>query len=192
MKRKSAQILSLLLSVCVFGTSPVYADDFSSEPEVIEDSSADLSENDDMIVNDESEVSIDADENSSAEADVTLEESEEQEAEAADIGDDEENSEELFSAGDNAAEFGEEEEGGLVAGILDESQEAAGASRVVEADIPASDSVKTTCSFYTGSNLEAQNYNVWSSTVDSYLTVKKVGKKNYYSKWSKVRSAKIE
>lgn len=170
MKRKSAQILSLLLSVCVLGTSPVYADDFSPEPEVIEDSSADSSENDDMIANDESEVSIDADENSYAEADVTLEESEEQEAEAADIGDDEENSEELFSAGDNAVEFGEEEEEGLVAGILDESQEAVGASRVVEADIPASDSVKTTCSFYTGSNLEAQNYDVWSSTVDSYLT----------------------
>ena len=170
MKRKSAQILSLLLSVCLLGTSPVYAEDFSSELEVNESSSLDLSEDDDVIADDEPDVSVDGDEDSSGEADVILEESEEEETESADIVDDEESSEEMFSAGDDAAEFGEEEEEGLVAGILEEGQDAVGAGRVVEADIPASDSVKTTCSFYTGSNLEAQNYSVWSSTVDSYLT----------------------
>lgn len=168
MKRKSAQILSLLLSVCLLGTSPVYAEDFSSELEVNEASSSDSSEDNDITADEEPEVSVDEDENSSAE--TTFENPEEEETESADIVDDEENSEEMFSAGDDAAEFGEEEEEGLVAGILEEGQDAVGAGRVVEADIPASDSVKTTCSFYTGSNLEAQNYSVWSSTVDSYLT----------------------
>ena len=31
MKRRNAQILSILLSLCVLGTSPVYAEDFSSD-----------------------------------------------------------------------------------------------------------------------------------------------------------------
>lgn len=43
-------------------------------------------------------------------------------------------------------------------------------SSVIEADIPVSNSLNTTCTIYKGSNLENQNYSVWSSPVESYLT----------------------
>ena len=79
--------------------------------------------------------------------------------------------EETFSDSDENDVFSSGEEG-VQAGILDNSAEARMAKRnsVVEADIPVSDSVSTTCTIYEGSNLENQNYTNWSSPVESYLT----------------------
>ena len=78
----------------------------------------------------------------------------------------------LFSDSDGTDDFSSGEEGGVQAGILDGSVEAqmAKSSSVIEADIPVSNSLNTTCTIYKGSNLENQNYSVWSSPVESYLT----------------------
>lgn len=82
------------------------------------------------------------------------------------------NEEETFSDSDGTDDFSSGEEGGVQAGILDGSVEAqmAKSSSVIEADIPVSNSLNTTCTIYKGSNLENQNYSVWSSPVESYLT----------------------
>lgn len=169
MKRRNAQILSVLLSLCVLGTSPVYAEDFSSDTITAEAESQDT-------VSDEAasdaEISADEDGDPATEADVTLEEDDTENLEETEPDAFSDDQEETFSAGDSETEFNEEEEDVQnVAGPLTENEEAAvGSGTLLEADIPASDSVKTSCNFYTGINLEAQDYYGRSSTIDSYLT----------------------
>ena len=69
--------------------------------------------------------------------------------------------------GDQITEFDEEEEDVQnVAGPLTENEEdAVGSGTLLEADIPASDSVKTSCNYYTGMNLEAQDYYIMTQLV---------------------------
>ena len=64
----------------------------------------------------------------------------------------------LFSDSDGTDDFSSGEEGGVQAGILDGSVEAqmAKSSSVIEADIPVSNSLNTTCTIYKGSNLETR------------------------------------
>lgn len=187
MKRRNAQILSILLSLCVLGTSPVYAEDFSSDTITTEAESQDMAS--DVAVSD-AELSVEEDKDPATDgdpaadkdlatdkepatdADVTLEEEENGNQEETNSDEFVDDQEETFSDGDSETEFDEEEEDVQnVAGPLTENEEdAVGSGTLLEADIPASDSVKTSCNFYTGMNLEAQNYSVWSSTVKSYLT----------------------
>ena len=60
MKRRNAQILSILLSLCVLGTSPVYAEDFSSDTITAEAESQDMASDE---ATSESELSVEEDEN---------------------------------------------------------------------------------------------------------------------------------
>lgn len=169
MKRRNAQILSILLSLCVLGTSPVYAEDFSSDMITAEIDSQDMAS--DEAASD-ADVSVEEDGGSATEADVTQEEDDTENPEETDPDVFINDQEETFSSGDFETEFDEEEEEVQnVGGPLTENEEdAVGSGTLLEADIPASDSVKTSCNFYTGMNLESQNYSVWSSTVKSYLT----------------------
>lgn len=157
MKRRNAQILSILLSLCVLGTSPVYAEDFSSDTITAEAESQDMASDE---ATSEAELSVEEDGDPETDTDVTLEEEEPG------------NQEEAFSDGDSETEFDEvEEEVQNEAGALTENEaDAVGSGTLLEADIPVSDSVKTSCNFYTGMNLEAQDYYGRSSTVNSYLT----------------------
>ena len=181
MKRRNAQILSILLSLCVLGTSPVYAEDFSSDmitteaesqnmasDEAASDAELSVEEDGDPATNGNPATEADP----TTDADVTLEEEEPGNQEEANSDEFVDDQEETFSDGEEEIEFGtEENEVGNVAGALTEGEaDAIGSGTLLEADIPASDSVKTSCNFYTGMNLEAQNYSVWSSTVKSYLT----------------------
>ena len=185
MKRRNAQILSILLSLCVLGTSPVYAEDFSSDTITAEAESQNMASDE---ATSEAEFSVEEDENPATngnlngnpvtnadpetDTDVTLEEEEPENQEEANSDEFVEDQEEAFSDGDSETEFDEvEEEVQNEAGALTENEaDAVGYGTLLEADIPASDSVKTSCNFYTGMNLESQNYSVWSSTVNSYLT----------------------
>ena len=169
MKRRNAQILSILLSLCVLGTSPVYAEDFSSDTITAEAESQDMASDE---ATSEAELSVEEDGDSETDTDVTLEEEETGNQEEANSDEFVDDQEETFSDGDSETEFDEEEEDVQnVAGPLTENEEdAVGSGTLLEADIPASDSVKTSCNYYTGMNLEAQDYYIRSSTVNSYLT----------------------
>lgn len=191
MKRRNAQILSILLSVCVLGTSPVYAEDFSSDMITTEAESQNMASDE---ATSEAEFSVEEDENPATngnlngnpvtnadpatnadpetDTDVTLEEEEPGNQEEANSDEFVDDQEEAFSDGDSETEFDEvEEEVQNEAGALTENEaDAVGSGTLLEADIPVSDSVKTSCNFYTGMNLEAQDYYGVSSTVNSYLT----------------------
>ena len=191
MKRRNAQILSILLSLCVLGTSPVYAEDFSSDMITTEAESQNMASDE---ATSEAEFSVEEDENPATngnlngnpvtnadpatnadpetDTDVTLEEEEPGNQEEANSDEFVDDQEEAFSDGDSETEFDEvEEEVQNEAGALTENEaDAVGSGTLLEADIPVSDSVKTSCNFYTGMNLEAQDYYIRSSTVNSYLT----------------------
>ena len=169
MKRRNAQILSILLSLCVLGTSPVYAEDFSSDTITAEAESQDMASDE---ATSEAELSVEEDGDPETDTDVTLEEEEPGNQEEANSDEFVDDQEEAFSDGDSETEFDEvEEEVQNEAGALTENEaDAVGSGTLLEADIPVSDSVKTSCNFYTGMNLEAQDYYGRSSTVNSYLT----------------------
>ena len=186
MKNKKAQLLSIFLSACILGTSaPVnaadfYSDAFSADDNVEAEPSSEISEDlsseensdpaDSTGIDTQEESSEDLlqspkDSNSGSTSDASDASSLEEEFNAG-------NEEETFSDSDGTDDFSSGEEGGVQAGILDGSAEAqmAKSSSVIEADIPVSNSLNTTCTIYKGSNLENQNYSVWSSPVESYLT----------------------
>lgn len=169
MKRRNAQILSILLSLCVLGTSPVYAEDFSSDTITAEAESQDMASDE---ATSEAELSVEEDGDPETDTDVTLEEEEPGNQEEANSDEFVDDQEEAFSDGDSETEFDEvEEKVQNEAGALTENEaDAVGSGTLLEADIPVSDSVKTSCNFYTGMNLEAQDYYGRSSTVNSYLT----------------------
>ena len=157
MKRRNAQILSILLSLCVLGTSPVYAEDFSSDTITAEAESQDMASDE---ATSEAELSVEEDADPETDTDVTLEEEEPGNQEEANSDEFVDDQEEAFSDGDSETEFDEvEEEVQNEAGALTENEaDAVGSGTLLEADIPVSDSVKTSCNFYTGMNLEAQDY----------------------------------
>ena len=182
MKNKKAQVLSIFLSACMLGTSvPVSAADFSSEA---------FSADESTVAETPSDISEDISSEETPDSDSTDTPEEPAEdlfqtpeaSEPADTADspDAASVEDNFSTGDEEETFSDSDENdvfssgeeGVQAGILDNSAEARMAKRssVVEADIPVSDSVSTTCTIYEVSNLENQNYTNWSSPVESYLT----------------------
>lgn len=186
MKNKKAQVLSIFLSACMLGTSvPVSAADFSAEAFSADEST--VAETPSDISEDISE-DISSEETPDSDSTDTPEEPAEdlfqtpEASEPADTADSPNAAsvEDNFSTGDEEETFSDSDENdvfssgeeGVQAGILDNSAEARMAKRnsVVEADIPVSDSVSTTCTIYEGSNLENQNYTNWSSPVESYLT----------------------
>lgn len=199
MKRRNAQILSILLSLCVLGTSPVYAEDFSSDTITAEAESQNMASDEaasdaEFSVEEDGNPATDknpttdknpstdkdpatdedpaTDTDPASDTDVTLEEEEPGNQEEANSDEFVDDQEEAFSDGDSETEFDEvEEEVQNEAGALTENEaDAVGSGTLLEADIPVSDSVKTSCNFYTGMNLEAQDYYGVSSTVNSYLT----------------------
>ena len=155
MKRRNAQILSILLSLCVLGTSPVYAEDFSSDTITAEAESQDMAS--------DAEFSVEEDENPATngnlngnpvtnadpatngdpetDTDVTLEEEEPGNQEEANSDEFVDDQEEAFSDGDSETEFDEvEEEVQNEAGALTENEaDAVGSGTLLEADIPVSD-----------------------------------------------------
>lgn len=172
MRKKYAQILSVLLSTCILMVSTVYAEDVLSVPlsdedlyqeEVdegadLEDADEDLSVDegdDDILVEDENDVLIEDGETLELETEVEIDTLEEEESE---------------SLSEEESELDDEEEAQNLAGVLQGNTMVVSLNGAKEADIPVSDSVKTICSFYNGSNLEAQDYHTWASPIKSYLT----------------------
>ena len=98
MKRRNAQILSILLSLCVLGTSPVYAEDFSSDTITAEAESQDMAFGE---ATSEAELSVEEDGDPATDADVTLEEEEPGNQEEANSDEFVDDQEEAFSDGDS-------------------------------------------------------------------------------------------
>ena len=182
-KRTSTKALALILSVCILGTAPVFAEEFYTDPAMELNSDQTLvKENEQKIIPDENDLAnedmLPEDEDTifvESKEDVLLDEESE-----AWIGEESiTESETEIALGESEGEFIEqisveeesesEEEIQNDAGALYMSNARVGYSRVVEADVPVSDSVTTVCSYYTGSNLEAQDYHVWSAPIGSYL-----------------------
>ena len=154
MKRRNAQILSILLSLCVLGTSPVYAEDFSSDMITTEAESQNMASDE---ATSEAEFSVEEDENPATngnlngnpvtnadpatnadpetDTDVTLEEEEPGNQEEANSDEFVDDQEEAFSDGDSETEFDEvEEEVQNEAGALTENEaDAVGSGTLLEA-----------------------------------------------------------
>ena len=168
MKNKKAKLLSILLSLSMLGTAPVYGEDFSdfsdnlvasdeADPEV--SVSSDDTSQDSFQIEDPDSANEDSSFFSNAEAETT-----------SDFASDESDiNEQGFSDGEVAEEEIADTEIEDETSIIDYANAAPRAS-IVEADIEIDPSITATCNSYSGRNLEYQNYTVWSSTVSSYLT----------------------
>lgn len=168
MKNKKAKLLSILLSLSMLGTAPVYGEDFS-----------DFSDN--LVASDEAdpEVSVSSDDTSqdsfqiedpdSANEDSSFFSNEEAETTSDFASDESDINEQGFSDGEVSEEEIADTEIADETSIIDYANAAPRAS-IVEADIEIDPSITATCNSYSGRNLEYQNYTVWSSTVSSYLT----------------------
>ena len=168
MKNKKAKLLSILLSLSMLGTAPVYGEDFS-----------DFSDN--SVASDEAdpEVSVSSDDTSqdsfqiedpdSANEDSSFFSNEEAETTSDFASDESDINEQGFSDGEVSEEEIADTEIADETSIIDYANAAPRAS-IVEADIEIDPSITTTCNSYSGRNLECQNYTIWSSTVSSYLT----------------------
>ena len=160
MKNRTLKSLSVLLSICMLGTSPVSAAEFSDGTDFTEDS---------MQTQADTTAAASTDDFS---ADDATDDTAAFDSEDEVFTDEETNSE--FSSDENEQNLEEGE--AVVAGSLDNSVSTYYANSIVEANIPTDPNVTTTCASYNGSNLEAQNYATWSSTVDSYLTTSPDGR----------------
>ena len=168
MKNKKAKLLSILLSLSMLGTAPVYGEDFSdfsdnlvasdeADPEV--SVSSDDTSQDSFQIEDPDSANEDSSFFSNAEAETT-----------SDFASDESDiNEQGFSDGEVSEEEIADTEIADETSIIDYANAAPRAS-IVEADIEIDPSITATCNSYSGRNLEYQNYTVWSSTVSSYLT----------------------
>lgn len=168
MKNKKAKLLSILLSLSMLGTAPVYGEDFSdfsdnlvasdeADPEV--SVSSDDTSQDSFQIEDPDSANEDSSFFSNAEAETT-----------SDFASDESDiNEQGFSDGEVSEEEIADTEIEDETSIIDYANAAPRAS-IVEADIEIDPSITATCNSYSGRNLEYQNYTVWSSTVSSYLT----------------------
>ena len=173
MKNKTVKSLSILLSVCMLGTSSAGAAEFSSGPMAVEEVPAQ-----NEIPNTETSDAANADtqsgqEDSSDQSEVLTDQdsTEKSEEEAFGTGDEifsdtDENEVQEFSAEEEIPEVEEE----VVAGPVDTTLEARMKNSAVEADIEADPNVKTTCNVYTGNSVEAQDYDMYGHRISSYLT----------------------
>ena len=170
MKNKTVKSLSILLSVCMLGTSSAGAAEFSSGPAAVEEIPA-QTESPDADTQSAEIQSVQGDSSDSAEALTDQDETEKSEEEAFGTGDEifsdtDENEVQEFSAEEEIPEVEEE----VVAGPVDTTLEARMKDSAVEVDIEADLNVKTTCNVYTGNNVEAQDYGYYGHRVSSYLT----------------------
>ena len=152
MKNRTLKSLSVLLSICMLGASPVSAAEFSGGTDFTEDSTQ-----------------VQTDTTTSA-ADPTDDFS------ADDITDDTsvfDSDDEVFTDEETNNEISSDEvetEEAPVADGLENSISTHFNYSIVEADIESDPSLATSCATYKGSNLESQDYEAWATTVDSYLT----------------------
>lgn len=179
MKNKTVKSLSILLSVCMLGTSSAGAAEFSSGPMAVEEVPAQ-----NEIPNTETSDAANADtqsgqEDSSDQSEALTDQdsTEKSEEDAFDTGeetfsDSDENEVQEFSAEEEIPEVEEE----VVAGPVDTTLEARMKDSAVEADIEADPNVKTTCKVYNGNNVEAQDYGYYGHRVSSYLTTSPDGR----------------
>lgn len=152
MKNRTLKSLSVLLSICLLGTSPVSATDFSDGSDFTEDSTQ--AQTDTTVATADSADNFSADD---ATDDTTAFDSED----------------EIFTDEETNSEFSSDEvetEEAPVAGGLENSISTHFNYSIVEADIENDPSLKTICDTYKGSNLESQDYEAWATTIDSYLT----------------------
>ena len=159
MRNKKVKLLSVTLSLCMLGTFPTQASEFSDgfiQEETAEKDTFGETDADEALP--EPETSDEVEDGSSEEAEDEF--SEDGNVDFSDGADEDE-----FSS--EAAEATEDETFNL-GGILNGTQEAISGS-IVEADIPVDSSLATTCNVYTGNNLEYQDYPIWSAPISSYL-----------------------
>ena len=152
MKNRTLKSLSVLLSICMLGTSPVSATDFSDGSDFTEDSTQ--AQTDTTVATADSADDFSADD---ATDDTATFDSED----------------EIFTDEETNSEFSSDEvetEEAPVAGGLETSISTHFNYSIVEADIENDPSIKTICDTYKGSNLESQDYEAWATTIDSYLT----------------------
>ena len=164
MKNKVVKTLSILLSMCMLGSSGVDAAEFSSGMENVtelpeQEATTEVSEVADGFESSEElpEAADDADVFSAQEDAVP------------------------FSDSETSDEFSAEEETEEIPGAEDpESIDSTLAARyknsIVEAQLEADPSVKTNCKFYNISNLEGQDYPTFGLRVSSYLTTSPDGR----------------
>ena len=150
MKNKTVKSLSIILSVCMLGTSSASAAEFSSGPASVEE--VPVQEETDEELTDQ-----DSTEESEEDAFGTGEEK---------FSDTDESEMEEFSSEEEIPGVDEE----VVAGPVDNTLEARMKDSAVEADIEADPNVKTTCNVYTGNSVEAQDYDMYGHRISSYLT----------------------
>ena len=154
MKNRTLKSLSVLLSICLLGTSPVSATDFSDGSDFTEDSTQAQTDTNSAVADPTSTDDFSADD---ATDDTAAFDSED----------------ELFTDEETNSEFSSDEvetEEAPVAGGLENSISTHFNYSIVEADIENDPSLKTICDTYKGSNLESQDYEAWATTIDSYLT----------------------
>ena len=154
MKNRTLKSLSVLLSICLLGTSPVSATDFSDGSDFTEDSTQAQTDTNSAVADQTATDNFSADD---ATDDTTAFDSED----------------EIFTDEETNSEFSSDEvetEEAPVAGGLENSISTHFNYSIVEADIENDPSLKTICDTYKGSNLESQDYEAWATTIDSYLT----------------------
>lgn len=178
MKNKTVKSLSILLSVCMLGTSSAGAAEFSSGPMAVEEVPAQ-----NEIPNTETSDAANADtqsgqEDSSDQSEALTDQDSTEKSEEDAFGtgeetfsDSDENEVQEFSAEEEIPEVEEE----VVAGPVDTTLEARMKDSAVEADIEADPNVKTTCNVYTGNSVEAQDYDMYGHRISSYLTTRSDG-----------------
>lgn len=150
MKNKTVKSLSIILSVCMLGTSSASAAEFSSGPASVEEVPVQEETGEELTDQDSTE-------ESEEDAFGTGEEK---------FSDTDESEMEEFSSEEEIPGVDEE----VVAGPVDNTLEARMKDSAVEADIEADPNVKTTCNVYTGNSVEAQDYNMYGHRISSYLT----------------------
>lgn len=154
MKNRTLKSLSVLLSICLLGTSPVSATDFSDGSDFTEDSTQAQTDTNSAVADPTATDDFSADD---ATDDTAAFDSED----------------EIFTDEETNSEFSSDEvetEEAPVAGGLENSISTHFNYSIVEADIENDPSLKTICDTYKGSNLESQDYEAWATTIDSYLT----------------------
>lgn len=154
MKNRTLKSLSVLLSICLLGTSPVSATDFSDGSDFTEDSMQAQTDTNSAVADPTATDDFSADD---ATDDTAAFDSED----------------EIFTDEETNSEFSSDEvetEEAPVAGGLENSISTHFNYSIVEADIENDPSLKTICDTYKGSNLESQDYEAWATTIDSYLT----------------------
>lgn len=150
MKNKTVKSLSIILSVCMLGTSSASAAEFSSGPASVEEVPVQEETGEELTDQDSTE-------ESEEDAFGTGEEK---------FSDTDESEMEEFSSEEEIPGVDEE----VVAGPVDNTLEARMKDSAVEADIEADPNVKTTCNVYTGNSVEAQDYDMYGHRISSYLT----------------------